>query len=395
MKNIHHRFVTAVPLLLALMMFSGCSGIGAKALSLSVVYGATTVLALLLLIIYCSLVTVRESWFLLLFSSVFVVNGGYLTLSLSTSLSEALLANRIAYLGSVFLPLAMLMIISNACNMKPSRLAVGALSVFSFFTFLIAASPGYSDIYYKSVSVAEINGITVLEKVYGPWHKLYLFYLLSYFSLMVAVIIRASLKKKLRSYIHSVTLASAVLVNIAVWLLEQLVHFDFEFLSVSYIISEVFLLGIHLLNQENLENRTIVSVVPSVPEASVSPVAPVVSVQEAEKMPETPVPEKKTEEILPVNEGDLSEEANDVPAPELSPSPLDFSTNVRLHLTPTERAIYDLYVAGQKPKDVMLSLNIKENTLKYHNRNIYNKLGVSSRKQLIELALSAEHTNQS
>jgi DNA-binding CsgD family transcriptional regulator len=43
----------------------------------------------------------------------------------------------------------------------------------------------------------------------------------------------------------------------------------------------------------------------------------------------------------------------------------------------------------------MLSLNIKENTLKYHNRNIYNKLGVSSRKQLIELALSAEHTNQS
>ena len=178
MKNIHHRFVTAVQLLLALMMFSGCSGIGEKALSLSVVYGATTVLALLLLIIYCSLVTVRESWFLLLFSSVFVVNGGYLTLSLSTSLSEALLANRIAYLGSVFLPLAMLMIIINACNMKPSRLAVGALSVFSFFTFLIAASPGYSDIYYKSVSIAEINGITVLEKVYGPWHKLYLFYLL-------------------------------------------------------------------------------------------------------------------------------------------------------------------------------------------------------------------------
>jgi DNA-binding CsgD family transcriptional regulator len=31
----------------------------------------------------------------------------------------------------------------------------------------------------------------------------------------------------------------------------------------------------------------------------------------------------------------------------------------------------------------MEQLNIKENTLKFHNKNIYGKLGVSSRKQLI------------
>ena len=30
--------------------------------------------------------------------------------------------------------------------------------------------------------------------------------------------------------------------------------------------------------------------------------------------------------------------------------------------------------------------NIKETTLKYHNRNIYSKLGVSSRKQMLEIA---------
>lgn len=34
----------------------------------------------------------------------------------------------------------------------------------------------------------------------------------------------------------------------------------------------------------------------------------------------------------------------------------------------------------------MSELNITENTLKYHNKNIYSKLGVSSRKQLIEIA---------
>ena len=34
---------------------------------------------------------------------------------------------------------------------------------------------------------------------------------------------------------------------------------------------------------------------------------------------------------------------------------------------------------------------IKENTLKYHNKNIYNKLGVSSRKQLLRFASLKQH----
>ena len=32
-----------------------------------------------------------------------------------------------------------------------------------------------------------------------------------------------------------------------------------------------------------------------------------------------------------------------------------------------------------------LMLNIKENTLKFHNKNLYHKLGVSSRKELLEI----------
>ena len=46
-------------------------------------------------------------------------------------------------------------------------------------------------------------------------------------------------------------------------------------------------------------------------------------------------------------------------------------------------------------------MNIKESTLKYHNRNLYGKLGVSSRKELLEvhkhirsLQAALEDTNQ-
>jgi len=55
-------------------------------------------------------------------------------------------------------------------------------------------------------------------------------------------------------------------------------------------------------------------------------------------------------------------------------------------LTPTERNVFDLYISGKSAKEILEVMNIKENTLKYHNKNIYSKLGVSSRKELLRYA---------
>ncbi|MBR2009056.1 MAG: helix-turn-helix transcriptional regulator, partial [Peptococcaceae bacterium] len=41
-------------------------------------------------------------------------------------------------------------------------------------------------------------------------------------------------------------------------------------------------------------------------------------------------------------------------------------------------------------KEILVQLNITQNTLKYHNKNIYSKLGVSSRKELVALAKALE-----
>lgn len=62
-------------------------------------------------------------------------------------------------------------------------------------------------------------------------------------------------------------------------------------------------------------------------------------------------------------------------------------------LTPKEKDIFNLYVQGCSTKDIISRLGITENTLKYHNKNIYSKLGVKTRKELlqyIELMRNAE-----
>lgn len=63
-------------------------------------------------------------------------------------------------------------------------------------------------------------------------------------------------------------------------------------------------------------------------------------------------------------------------------------------LTPAESKIYELYLEGKKAKEITSILNITENTLKYHNKNIYSKLGISSRKQLLRYATLKQHEDK-
>lgn len=331
MKKLHLGLL--VPLV---MILSGCSAIGEKTASVSLIYGAAAVLSFLLLIGYCCAIRKKDGWFLLLLASVLVVNLGYFSLSVSKNLAEALLANRISYLGSVMLPLSMLMIILGTTGLRHPKWLPGGLLGLALVVLFVAASPGYLTVYYKDVSLKIVNGVSSLDKVYGPLHFLYLVYLLGYFSAMTAVILYAAHKKKLDSRGHAAVLLIAVFVNICVWLAEQLVQIDFEILSISYIISELFLLGLNLLL---LENKP--TLIPQ------------------------PTPEPTPTEP---------------PEPRILPDPDRLRT-----LTPTERTIFNAYLAGHTTKEIMSDLNIKENTLKFHNKNLYGKLGVSSRKQLIEI----------
>ena len=58
-------------------------------------------------------------------------------------------------------------------------------------------------------------------------------------------------------------------------------------------------------------------------------------------------------------------------------------------LTITERKIVQYYFEGKTVKDIQNLMDIKESTLRYHNRNIYGKLGVHSMKQLLQFAVYA------
>ncbi|MBR6801968.1 MAG: hypothetical protein IKM61_09480 [Eubacteriaceae bacterium] len=60
-------------------------------------------------------------------------------------------------------------------------------------------------------------------------------------------------------------------------------------------------------------------------------------------------------------------------------------------LTPTERKIFGYYLSGLSVKEILETAKIKESTLRFHNQNIYSKLGVNSLKQLLRYAALMEN----
>ena len=306
---------------------------------MSIIFGILAGISLMLLVGYSALVKKKEIWLLFLFVSIFLVNAGYFSLSLSKTLGEALLANRIAYLGSVFLPFFMLMTIAGVCNHPCKKWMVGVLICINVVVFLIAASPGYTDWYYKEVTLIFVDGTAKLKKVYGPLHNIYFVFLFSYFAMMIGLILRAKKRKWLHSAKHAILLLVVVLLNILFWLVEQFIHWNFEFLSVSYVISEMMLLSLYSMLQDYEEMQKKVQLV-----AAEEPV-------KAEQ--------KSMDDIVE----DWSAAAD---------------------LSPREKDVFRELLTDKKRKEIAEALCVSENTVKTHTSRVFSKMEVSTRSELIE-----------
>ena len=217
---------------------------------MSIFYGVTCLFSLMLLMAYFFVDKKQNKWIMFLFISIFVCNSGYLIISLSRSLTLALIGNDIAYLGNVFLPFFMFILILDVCNIKYGNILKYIMLGVGIVMLFIATTGGYLPIYYKDVSLEVIEGGAMLIKEYGVLHNLYFIYLFGYMATMIAIIIYSIAKKKVTSKMQAIFLLVIVIGNMLVWLIEQFIDHQFEFLCLSYIINEMLLLLLYGILRE-------------------------------------------------------------------------------------------------------------------------------------------------
>ena len=320
-----------------------------------ITYAIMAIIALILLVGYFAFVRKKEPWLLLLYICVAIVNVGYFLLSISRTVEFAIFANDVAYLGSVFLSMSMLLTIVHLCGFEVKKGHVITLGLIGIIMFLIVATVGILPWYYKEVELIFVDGAAKLKKVYGALHPLYLIYLVGYFSAMVACIVQSIRKRMIASQRHATLLAVIVFGNIAVWFVEKFVPWDFEFLSLSYIFSEIVLLGIYWMMQDYVHKKDI----PKFTQAEKERLGVDIATM--------PMDVKIGKVLLFVRNGE--------------------------HILPREREILELILDNHKRKEIADKLCLSENTIKTYTRTLYSKLGVSSREQLYSLLLQNQDQN--
>ena len=324
---------------------------------MTTLYGIIFAVSLLMIAVYFFVDRKRDVWWLLLFACVAVCDLGYFLLSVANNLEFALWANRIAYLGSIFLPFSILMMIMNLSRFAYPKCLPGILIGNNMIMFFIASSGGWLPIYYKDVSFEITNGVGTLIKDYGPLHNFYKVFLFAYFSAMIAVIIYTAVKKTVVSVKHSVFLAFVVIGNIAIWLIENSIKAGFEFMSISYIITEGLILFLYgILQDYGLADTQ-----------GISSVTVVIQTETAQTV--------------------SNEQIANIRYFEQNQIDVIFENWDDIHsLSQREKEVLSLIMQNKKRKDIANELFVTESTIKKHTSSIFKKLNINNRSELFEKA---------
>ncbi len=160
-------------------------------------YTGCFILSVLLMLVY---VYTYHRHYDIHISFVFVLvpinNLGQLLLSRAQSLEAAILAQKFLYVSASFIILIITLVVFSLCTVRLNRYVRLLLYLLSTVVFATAMQIGQTPYFYKSVALAEANGVTVLVKEYGPMHTLFYVMVVVYFLLGMGAAVYSIFRKK-------------------------------------------------------------------------------------------------------------------------------------------------------------------------------------------------------
>lgn len=162
----------------------------------------------------------------------------------ATSVAEAILANRLIYLGGVALPYLIFLLAADLCAVRCPKWVKAILFLETSTVYGFACSAGYTNFFYKAVFLQKWHGIPYLIKDYGWAHNLHLAHISAYSVGIIACIVRAYFKKKNVSYKAARTIAIIMITNALCYVLEKLLGVRFDLMPICYLVSEILMLQI-------------------------------------------------------------------------------------------------------------------------------------------------------
>ena len=201
----------------------------------------------------------KRNYYPVIYTMVFVVSFipqfCYVLLALSTDVREAIAINKFIYVGGSFLPLIGLMLVFSICRIEIPKWVRFIMFLFPTAVYGLSLTVGYSDLFYKSVSIEQRNGVTVLVKEYGPLHALFYLQIISFLIATVIVLLIGWLKKPNVSRRDLAIASFMQIFSIFAFFVGRMVTKEIEWMAVGDLVDEIgFLLIMNHIGLYRVEN---------------------------------------------------------------------------------------------------------------------------------------------
>ncbi len=229
----------------------------------SVVYLGLFVFVMILLVIYAGRWQKGFSvYFTLIFTIIPVAVLGTYYLSVSKTADEAFNAQKIVYVGGVFLVYFITLAILDLCNISVPKWIRVLVLLDSGLMFLIIQTTEYTGLFYTKYSLSIVNDGVYLERTYGPMHSIYLFTLGVYlvvvlFSVLYSLCFKKNVPKK-----RAVLLLVVEGICFAAYVVEKTIDLNLSLSVLSYAFAEiVFLIIIRRISLYSIRETVVDSIV--------------------------------------------------------------------------------------------------------------------------------------
>ena len=210
-------------------------------------YIITTVLAIINLFALICVVDNKKInyYFILLMLIMAISNAGYLALGLSQNVQEAVLANKIAYIGGCFTSPIMIFLICSICKYNFGRAFRMGVYAYCLVVYVMILTIGYNDIYYTEYHTEKLWDSTILVNEYGIGHSMFYVILYGAIIIQVAMLIHSIVKKRSVSRKNLYLLFGLEVMNVSLFFVGRLINADFEVMPALYVFNGWFFLIIH------------------------------------------------------------------------------------------------------------------------------------------------------
>lgn len=184
-------------------------------------------------------------YFILLMLIMAISNAGYLALGLSQNVQEAVLANKIAYLGGCFTSPIMIFLICSICKYNFGRAFRIGVYAYCLVVYVMILTIGYNDLYYTEYHTEKLWNSTILVNEYGIGHSMFYVILYGAIIIQVAMLIHSIVKKRSVSRKNLYLLFGLEAMNVSLFFVGRFINADFEVMPALYVFNGWFFLVIH------------------------------------------------------------------------------------------------------------------------------------------------------